>query len=100
MDNKNTSVPHTLLSKISHHTSGRTIGPCVQQAPVTADLQRNRVSNLESSGSEAETLPLGHRGSSDLRITFKMIISMNFPEFTIHFNAITSLDLLLQMKIV
>ncbi|GBN58597.1 hypothetical protein AVEN_259673-1 [Araneus ventricosus] len=28
----------------------------------TADLQWNRVSNLQPSGSEAETLPVGHRG--------------------------------------
>ncbi|GBN42187.1 hypothetical protein AVEN_174954-1, partial [Araneus ventricosus] len=34
----------------------------VQQAPYTADLQWNRVSNLEPSGPKAETLPLGHRG--------------------------------------
>ncbi|GBM04733.1 hypothetical protein AVEN_55401-1 [Araneus ventricosus] len=34
----------------------------VQQAPYTADLQWNRVANLEPSGSKAETLPLGHRG--------------------------------------
>ncbi|GBM75666.1 hypothetical protein AVEN_45554-1 [Araneus ventricosus] len=30
--------------------------------PYTADLQWNRVSNLEPSGPKAETLPLGHRG--------------------------------------
>ncbi|GBO02991.1 hypothetical protein AVEN_24396-1 [Araneus ventricosus] len=34
----------------------------MQQAPYTADLQWNRVSNLEPSGPKAETLPLGHRG--------------------------------------
>ncbi|GBO28147.1 hypothetical protein AVEN_61808-1, partial [Araneus ventricosus] len=28
----------------------------------TADLQWNRVSNMEPSGPEAEILPLGHRG--------------------------------------
>ncbi|GBN96015.1 hypothetical protein AVEN_110249-1 [Araneus ventricosus] len=33
-----------------------------KQAPYTADLQWNRVSNLEPSGPKAETLPLGHRG--------------------------------------
>ncbi|GBN37845.1 hypothetical protein AVEN_256026-1 [Araneus ventricosus] len=32
------------------------------QAPYTADLQWNRVSNLEPSGPKAETLPLGHSG--------------------------------------
>ncbi|GBM65803.1 hypothetical protein AVEN_164692-1, partial [Araneus ventricosus] len=31
-------------------------------APYTADLQWNRVSNLEPSGPKVETLPLGHRG--------------------------------------
>ncbi|GBO15856.1 hypothetical protein AVEN_229143-1 [Araneus ventricosus] len=31
-------------------------------APYTADLQWNRVSNLRPSGPEVETLPLGHRG--------------------------------------
>ncbi|GBN77269.1 hypothetical protein AVEN_130965-1 [Araneus ventricosus] len=35
---------------------------CVQQAPYTADLQWNRVSNLRPSGPKVETLPLGHRG--------------------------------------
>ncbi|GBM34840.1 hypothetical protein AVEN_208042-1 [Araneus ventricosus] len=30
--------------------------------PPTTDLQWNRVSNLEPSGPEVETLPLGHRG--------------------------------------
>ncbi|GBM04477.1 hypothetical protein AVEN_197891-1 [Araneus ventricosus] len=34
----------------------------VQQTPYTADLQWNRVSNLEPSGLKAGTLPLGHRG--------------------------------------
>ncbi|GBO01060.1 hypothetical protein AVEN_98152-1, partial [Araneus ventricosus] len=38
--------------------------PNVQQAPYTADLQWNRVSDLEPSGPKAETLPLGHRGLS------------------------------------
>ncbi|GBN00848.1 hypothetical protein AVEN_89216-1 [Araneus ventricosus] len=33
----------------------------------TADLQWNRVSNLEPSGPKAETLPLGHRGLHDRR---------------------------------
>ncbi|GBM65190.1 hypothetical protein AVEN_130587-1 [Araneus ventricosus] len=36
----------------------------VQQAPYSADLPWNRVSNLEPSGPKAETLPLGHRGLS------------------------------------
>ncbi|GBM36841.1 hypothetical protein AVEN_82831-1 [Araneus ventricosus] len=34
----------------------------VQQAPYTADLQWNRVSNLRPSSPGVETLPLGHRG--------------------------------------
>ncbi|GBO22631.1 hypothetical protein AVEN_181599-1 [Araneus ventricosus] len=38
----------------------------VQWAPYTADLQWNRVSNLEPSGPRAETLPLGHRGHKSL----------------------------------
>ncbi|GBO33501.1 hypothetical protein AVEN_101189-1 [Araneus ventricosus] len=46
--------------------SGRALGHCVwlgvQKAPYTADLQWNRVSNLEPSCPKAETLPLGHRG--------------------------------------
>ncbi|GBM45634.1 hypothetical protein AVEN_204763-1 [Araneus ventricosus] len=33
-----------------------------QNAPYTADLQWNRVSNLEPSGPKTEKLPLGHRG--------------------------------------
>ncbi|GBO03104.1 hypothetical protein AVEN_16541-1 [Araneus ventricosus] len=33
----------------------------MQQAPYTSDLQWNRVSNLEPSGSKAEILPLGYR---------------------------------------
>ncbi|GBM58174.1 hypothetical protein AVEN_163941-1, partial [Araneus ventricosus] len=36
-------------------------------APYTADLQWNRVSNLEPSGPKAETLPLGHRGPESSR---------------------------------
>ncbi|GBO21588.1 hypothetical protein AVEN_212397-1 [Araneus ventricosus] len=36
----------------------------VKQAQYTTDLQWNRVSNLESSVSKAENLPLGHRGGS------------------------------------
>ncbi|GBM10262.1 hypothetical protein AVEN_49985-1 [Araneus ventricosus] len=35
------------------------VGFSVQQAPYTADLQWNRVSNLEPSGLKAETLPVG-----------------------------------------
>ncbi|GBN74598.1 hypothetical protein AVEN_47142-1 [Araneus ventricosus] len=54
------------LSKLPHHTDGRTFGHyvlfTVQQSPYTGDLQRNRVSNLEPSGPKAETLSLGHRG--------------------------------------
>ncbi|GBO15311.1 hypothetical protein AVEN_56285-1 [Araneus ventricosus] len=36
--------------------------------PCTADLQGNRVSNLEPSGARAEALPLGHRGPKILLI--------------------------------
>ncbi|GBM82066.1 hypothetical protein AVEN_224083-1 [Araneus ventricosus] len=54
------------LSKLPRHTSGRTFGHCVwlgmQQAPYTADVQRNRVSNQEPSAPKDKTLPLGHRG--------------------------------------
>ncbi|GBO24706.1 hypothetical protein AVEN_142736-1 [Araneus ventricosus] len=42
--------------------SGIRVRGYINQAPYTADLQWNRVSNLESSGPKAETLPLGHRG--------------------------------------
>ncbi|GBM30650.1 hypothetical protein AVEN_203318-1 [Araneus ventricosus] len=34
----------------------------VQQATYTADLQWNCVQNLELSGADAKTLPLGHHG--------------------------------------
>ncbi|GBN70486.1 hypothetical protein AVEN_93936-1 [Araneus ventricosus] len=34
----------------------------MQQVPYTVDLQWNRASNLEPSGPNAKTLPLGHRG--------------------------------------
>ncbi|GBN14348.1 hypothetical protein AVEN_214559-1 [Araneus ventricosus] len=55
-----------ILSKFPRHTNGRAFGHyirfSVQQAPYTADLQCNRVSNLRLSGPEVETLPLGHRG--------------------------------------
>ncbi|GBM26991.1 hypothetical protein AVEN_47190-1 [Araneus ventricosus] len=36
----------------------------VQKAKYTTDLQWNRVSNLETSGPQVETLPLGHRAAS------------------------------------
>ncbi|GBL88772.1 hypothetical protein AVEN_158904-1 [Araneus ventricosus] len=36
-----------------------------EDAPYTADIQYKRVSNLEPSGSKAETLPLGHRGHEE-----------------------------------
>ncbi|GBM56092.1 hypothetical protein AVEN_187286-1 [Araneus ventricosus] len=56
------------LTKLSHHTGGRKGGPWVcfkvQQAQYTTDLLWNRVSNLEPSVSEANTLPLCHRGQS------------------------------------
>ncbi|GBN30000.1 hypothetical protein AVEN_266527-1 [Araneus ventricosus] len=42
--------------------SGIRVRGYINQAPYTADLQWNRVSNLEPSGPKAETLPLGHRG--------------------------------------
>ncbi|GBM30819.1 hypothetical protein AVEN_52612-1 [Araneus ventricosus] len=35
---------------------------CDLTDPYTANLQRNRVSNVESPGPKAKTLPLGHRG--------------------------------------
>ncbi|GBL91248.1 hypothetical protein AVEN_195134-1 [Araneus ventricosus] len=54
------------FSKLPRHTNWKTFGHyvsfSVQQAPYTADLQWNRISNLEPFGSKAETLPLGHRG--------------------------------------
>ncbi|GBM27357.1 hypothetical protein AVEN_120945-1 [Araneus ventricosus] len=47
------------------HTSGRMFGRnvcfTVQQAPYTANLWWNWVLNLDPSGIEAETLPVGHR---------------------------------------
>ncbi|GBL95626.1 hypothetical protein AVEN_22122-1 [Araneus ventricosus] len=50
-----------------HHTNGNTCRPYVrinvQLAPYTVEPQWNRVSNLESSGPEAGTLSLGHRGT-------------------------------------
>ncbi|GBL84441.1 hypothetical protein AVEN_117202-1 [Araneus ventricosus] len=62
MARRRLSLP--LFSKFSHRTSRRTfvhyVRFSVQQALNTADLQWNRVSNLEPFVSEAETLPLGH----------------------------------------
>ncbi|GBL96886.1 hypothetical protein AVEN_160192-1, partial [Araneus ventricosus] len=47
-------------------SSWRAFVPCVwlsvQQAQRSADLRWYRVSGLESSGHEADALPLGHRG--------------------------------------
>ncbi|GBN24278.1 hypothetical protein AVEN_50773-1 [Araneus ventricosus] len=48
-DDKDGTLAGT-LSKLPHHTSGGTLG--------TADLLENRVSSLEPSGPETETLSL------------------------------------------
>ncbi|GBL93684.1 hypothetical protein AVEN_32286-1, partial [Araneus ventricosus] len=43
--------------------AGRRLIPChCNRLTYMADIQWNRVSNLELSGSKVETLPLGHRG--------------------------------------
>ncbi|GBL90968.1 hypothetical protein AVEN_184370-1 [Araneus ventricosus] len=56
---------HTLF-KLPFHISGRTFGSLAFglacNGPNTTNLQWNQVSNLEPFGSEADTLPLGHRG--------------------------------------
>ncbi|GBM29955.1 hypothetical protein AVEN_167434-1 [Araneus ventricosus] len=55
----------TPLSKLPHHTTGRTFDPLYDltcNSPDTTDLQWNRFSHLEPTGSIAGTLPLGHRG--------------------------------------
>ncbi|GBM67166.1 hypothetical protein AVEN_218075-1 [Araneus ventricosus] len=53
-----------LFSNYRTTPAGGLLNPCmsfsVQQAQYTVYLQWSRVSNLESSGSEAETLPLGY----------------------------------------
>ncbi|GBM47242.1 hypothetical protein AVEN_133537-1 [Araneus ventricosus] len=46
------------------------VGFNVQQAPYTTALQWNRVWNLDPSGTEADTLPLGHRGLKSSQIYF------------------------------
>ncbi|GBL95694.1 hypothetical protein AVEN_653-1 [Araneus ventricosus] len=57
------------LSKLSHHTNGRTFDSyirfSVRQAKYTMDLQWKRVSNLEPSAPEADALPLGHSHAED-----------------------------------
>ncbi|GBO31769.1 hypothetical protein AVEN_150738-1 [Araneus ventricosus] len=60
--------PYTLFGKAgpvwvffyATPTGGRLATTYDLQAPYTADLQWNRVSNLKPSDPEAETLPLGH----------------------------------------
>ncbi|GBN93151.1 hypothetical protein AVEN_198578-1 [Araneus ventricosus] len=52
------------ISKFLRHTNDRTFDVqfTVQQTQYMTDLHWNRVSYLEPSGPEAETLPLGHVG--------------------------------------
>ncbi|GBO44020.1 hypothetical protein AVEN_119506-1, partial [Araneus ventricosus] len=52
------------LSKLPHHTSGRTFGHCVacNGRHTRRIFWRIGVSSLEPSGRETETLPLGHCG--------------------------------------
>ncbi|GBM86812.1 hypothetical protein AVEN_169407-1 [Araneus ventricosus] len=54
------------ISKLPRQPNGRTFGHyvwfSVQQAPYTADLQCNQVSNVEPFGPKADALPVGHRG--------------------------------------
>ncbi|GBN82663.1 hypothetical protein AVEN_23799-1 [Araneus ventricosus] len=56
-------LTHPLLFSVPHRREGgwpqHMIYPAL--APYKADLQWNRDSNLQPSGPEAETLPLGHR---------------------------------------
>ncbi|GBO28268.1 hypothetical protein AVEN_24545-1 [Araneus ventricosus] len=66
-DEDDTSASNSSANFRSTPAGGRlaTTYACVQQAAYTADLQWNRISNLRPSGSEVETLPLGHRGLRD-----------------------------------
>ncbi|GBL53426.1 hypothetical protein AVEN_119991-1 [Araneus ventricosus] len=61
-------LPQFYQGRVCKYATGRAFGPYVwfngQQVPYTADLQWNRVSNLEPSGPKAETIPLGHCGST------------------------------------
>ncbi|GBL87887.1 hypothetical protein AVEN_192061-1 [Araneus ventricosus] len=60
-------LPGCVVTEGRHTCCERHEFPCTQQCDLaeefrphhTTDLQWNRVSNLESSGPEAETLPLG-----------------------------------------
>ncbi|GBO24458.1 hypothetical protein AVEN_17281-1 [Araneus ventricosus] len=79
------------LSKLPRHTNGRTFGHCVwfsvQLVPYTADLQWNRVSSLEPSGSKAETFPQGYRGPDLIAERNMLIFSKNFI-VTVHIRQI------------
>ncbi|GBM95964.1 hypothetical protein AVEN_146471-1 [Araneus ventricosus] len=54
----------------------------VQQTQYTMDLQWNRVSNAESSGHDAKTLPLGHRGPKMYTSCLQRLNGISIMEIT------------------